>query len=127
MSDTNPPRDAANWFEIATADIERATAFYEALLNITLIHWDKTEPMRIFPADQQGVGGALVQRDYQPPSAGGTVIYLNVDSGLESALARLERLGQGGVVVPMKPIPGGKGVFACIRDCEGNHVGLHQH
>jgi len=121
------PRDAANWFEIATLEIERATRFYEALLSITLIPFDAAEPMRLFPSDEKGVGGALVQRQNQPPSPAGTLIYLNVDSGLEAALTRLEALPEGAIVVPITQVPGGFGTYAVIQDSEGNHIGLHQH
>jgi uncharacterized protein len=24
-------------------------------------------------------------------------------------------------------VPGGHGYFACVRDSEGNHIGLHSH
>jgi len=121
------PHDAINWFEIATLEIERATRFYEALLSITLIPYDTAEPMRLFPSNQKGVGGALVQRQNQPPSPTGTLVYLNVDSGLEAALTRLKALPEGKTLIPITPVPGGFGTYAIIQDSEGNHIGLHQH
>ena len=124
---TATPRDAANWFEIATLDIERATRFYEILLNMTLIQVNLGEPKRLFPASTTGVGGALVQNQRQQPSPAGTMIFLNVDSGLNAAIARMETSGMGAIVIPQTVLPNGFGVFAYIEDSEGNHIGLHQH
>ncbi len=121
------PHDAANWFEIATHDIERATKFYETLLNVTLIPVNFGEPKRLFPALETGVGGALVQNERQQPSPSGTMIFLNVDAGLGAALARMQASGTGAVVIPETMLPNGFGAFAYIEDSEGNHIGLHQH
>ncbi len=119
--------DAANWFEIPTTDLERATNFYDVLLGTTLRRDFFGEPMSLFPASTTGVGGALVQRESQQPSACGPLVYLNVDSGLAKAIERMESGKRGVVIVPITPVPGGFGSFAVVRDSEGNHVGLHQH
>ncbi len=124
---TATPRDAANWFEIATLDIERATRFYETLLNMTLTPVSFGEPKRLFPSSEAGVGGALVQNVRQRPSPAGTMIFLNVDSGIDAAMARMAAMGMGSVVIPQTTLPNGFGVFAYIEDSEGNHIGLHQH
>ncbi len=121
------PQDAANWFEIPTADLERATTFYELLLGRELRRGFFGEPMSLFASSQTGVGGALIHRDQQPPSSCGSLVYLNCDSGLASALDRMTAGKRGQVVVPITPVPGGLGIFAVIRDSEGNHVGLHEH
>ena len=46
------------WSEIAVADLKRAAAFYEKLLDAELA-FDKFGPFRIalFPHGEQGVGG----------------------------------------------------------------------
>ncbi len=119
--------DAANWFEIPTADLDRATNFYDLLLGTRLRREFFGEPMSLFPASVTGVGGALVHRESQQPSACGALVSLNVDSGLAAAIERMESGKRGVVIVPITKIPGGKGSYAVVRDSEGNHIGLHEH
>ena len=120
-------QDAATWFEIPTTDLERATLFYELLLNDSLRRETFGETMHLFPAAATAVGGSLVRRDLQKPSASGTIIYLNCRTGLAAALERMKAGRRGEVIIPITKIPGGLGHFAVIRDSEGNHVGLHEH
>lgn len=54
------PHDAVTWFEIPTADLDRATHFYEHLLDTKLHRAVFGDPMAVFPCDPEGVGGALV-------------------------------------------------------------------
>jgi predicted enzyme related to lactoylglutathione lyase len=116
--------NAITWFEIPTADFTRATQFYEAILDAKLQPFPGSEPCNMFPSEQGGVGGCLVQRPNHKPTADGTVIYLNVDGKLDATLKRAEKLGAP-VLVPRTEIPGGFGYYACLQDSEGNHVGLH--
>jgi predicted enzyme related to lactoylglutathione lyase len=118
--------DAANWFEIPTADLNRATNFYELLLGTTLRREFFGEPMSLFPSSPAGVGGALVHRDSQQPSSCGPLVYLNCDSGLAAAIERMESGKRGTVIVPITSI-GAHGSYAIVRDSEGNHIGLHEH
>jgi predicted enzyme related to lactoylglutathione lyase len=117
---------AINWFEIPTLNLERAAGFYETLLGEPLKKDGGDDAMYIFPSSQEGVGGALVHRPSQQPANGGTMVYLNVDGQLDTALARALSSGAS-LLMPKTAIPGGFGDFACIRDTEGNHVGLHSH
>ena len=116
--------NAVTWFEIPTADIDRATKFYETLLAANMIPYPGDEPYAIFPAGESAVSGALVQRLQQKPGAGGTMVYLNVDGKLDDALARAESLGSK-IIVPKTRVPGAGTYYACLIDSEGNHVGLH--
>jgi predicted enzyme related to lactoylglutathione lyase len=54
------------------------------------------------------------------------MVYLNCDGELDSVLSRVPKAG-GLVLMPKTPVPGGHGHFACLRDSEGNHIGLHSH
>ena len=119
--------DAVNWFEIPTYDLERAAQFYEMLLNVKLRRENFGEPYVLFPSTPTGVGGGLVQREFQRPSDCGALVYLNCDSGLDAALERLKASGQGALVLSKREVPGGFGWIACVRDTEGNHVALHEH
>jgi predicted enzyme related to lactoylglutathione lyase len=116
--------NAITWFEIPTADIDRATQFYETLLAAKMLPFPGPEPCNMFPSGEGAVGGCLIQRLQQQPSAQGTMVYLNVDGRLDDTLARAATL-HSTILVPKTQIPGGYGFYACFIDSEGNHVGLH--
>src|SRR5262245_32832778 len=75
-------QNAVVWSEIAVADLKRASAFYEKLLD-TELAFDKFGPFRIalFPHGEQGVGGCLVHGEGYEPSGKGTVTYLAATPG----------------------------------------------
>ena len=56
------------------------------------------------------------------PAATGTVVYLNV-ADIRPVLARVADAG-GEVLLPLQQLPDETGVFAQIRDSEGNRVGV---
>jgi predicted enzyme related to lactoylglutathione lyase len=68
----------------------------------------------------------LVKRSFRRPGRGGALVYLNCDGILDAVLARVRQAG-GLILMPKTPVPGGHGYFACLRDSEGNHIGLHSH
>lgn len=116
------------WFEIPAADFDRAVHFYEAVFGIQLRRELAWPGMAIFPYEQPGIGGAVVESknvkpDGTEPSINGVVVYLNCDGKLDSVLARLTTVG-GAVIEPKNHLPG-IGWIAQIRDSEGNRVGLH--
>ena len=117
--------DALTWFEIAAADLKRATRFYETVLGQPLkTETMGTSTMSLFPYQQPGVGGCIITGDGHSPSASGTVIYLNAGPKIDDALARVVKAG-GKVVLAKTALPGDMGFFAHMIDCEGNRVGLH--
>jgi predicted enzyme related to lactoylglutathione lyase len=120
------PTNALLWFEIPTSDLDRAQTFYETLLAVKLMRGafgDPNDEMCVFPAPGRGVAGALVHRRFQLPADGGTMVYLNVDGQLDAVLERVRTLNTD-LLAPKTAIPSGGGFFACVRDSEGNHVGL---
>lgn len=116
--------NAVTWFEIPTADFERATTFYETLLDTTLVPFPGPEKCSIIKVGEGGVAGCLTDRPTMKPSTEGTLVYLNVDGKLDATLKRAEKLGTR-ILTPRTEIPGGFGFYACVKDSEGNHVGLH--
>jgi predicted enzyme related to lactoylglutathione lyase len=117
-------RNAIDWFEIPTIDLDRAVAFYEKVLDVRL----KRErfgdmDMAIFTAEDRAVGGAIVLDPRRKPSGDGSLIYLNANGRLDEALAAVAPAG-GQIVLPKTDI-GEPGFIALVRDREGNVVGLH--
>ncbi len=116
--------NALNWFEIPVTNLDRATRFYERVLDTEL----KREvfagnPMAVFAAPPPAVGGALVVMPHRKPSADGALVYLDASGKLDAALARTAEAG--GEVLLARTDIGEPGFIAVVRDTEGNHVGLH--
>jgi predicted enzyme related to lactoylglutathione lyase len=127
MSETTTVRqNAINWFEIPCDDLDRATAFYETVLGAKMHRDTGGDPMAFFASNPEGTGGTLVRKSLQRPGRAGTMVYLNVDGELDEVIARIPTAG-GLVLQPKTEVPGGFGYFACLRDSEGNHIGLHSH
>ncbi len=121
-------KNAITWFEIGTANLKNATAFYEAVLARTM-RLENMGPSEgaVFAYDEaaDGTGGALMCGPTAPkPGAAGTLIYLDASPSLDAALARVTKAG-GQIAVPRQALPPGMGFFAHITDLDGNRVGLH--
>ncbi|MBC7620274.1 MAG: VOC family protein [Candidatus Saccharibacteria bacterium] len=121
-------KSAISWFEIPTAQLAKAQAFYEAVLQ---------RPMRpevmgpsqgaVFAYDPQrgGVGGALMMGPTAPQLVqGGTLVYLDANPSLDAAIARVVA-GGGHIALSRQALPPGMGFFAHITDLDGNRIGLH--
>ena len=122
MADMNP----VNWFEIPTSNLERAMAFYEAVLGYEL-SLNELGPLRMawFPMRQDAAGstGTLVQSEHYTPSHAGTLVYFTVAS-IDDTLEKITEAG-GTVLNPKRSI-GEYGFVAHFEDTEGNRVALHQ-
>jgi hypothetical protein len=124
MSQQSP--HAITWFEIPTADLDRASRFWETVLGVTLKREHMAgQDLAIFTRPAEGaVAGALVRDERNRPAATGTRVYLDARGDLDGALERAARAG-GKVVLPKTDI-GGPGFIALVVDTEGNTVGLHE-
>ena len=114
-----------NWFEIPATDLERAQAFYEAVLGVELSVQDMGDlRMAWFPMVQGGAGsaGSLVQAESFEPSHAGSMVYFSVDD-IEGTLERAA--AHGGKVLNGKQGIGEYGFVGHFEDSEGNRVGLH--
>lgn len=112
------------WFDVPCVDLDRAIAFYEAVLGCTIDrqHFEGVS-MGILPHDDNTVGGCLAVMSDTRPSDSGILIYLNCDGRLDEALAAVEP--HGGQVLQAKHAIGPHGFRAVVRDSEGNRVALH--
>ena len=119
--------NAINWFELQASDLNRARAFYEAILDTNLweVGGNGTHKMLMFPCDERagGVSGAICSFSTCQPGEGGTMVYLNVDGELDAVLARVVPAG-GRICMDRTAIPP-HGFIGVIVDSEGNNVGLH--
>ena len=116
------------WFDIYVDDIERAQAFYEAVLDTELMPLeDPNDPaaqMRVFAHDHtsHGAGGALVKLDHARPGPGGSMVYFSCD---DCAVEQARVPAAGGTVIRPKFPIGDHGFVAIVSDTEGNLIGLH--
>ncbi len=121
-------KNAISWFEIPTTQLDRAQAFYEAVLGSAMRREDMGPSQgAVFAYDLQGdgVGGALMMGPTAPAQAtGGTLIYLDAGPLLDAALERVVAAG-GQIALPRQALPPGMGFFAHMTDLDGNRVGLH--
>ncbi len=117
------------WFEIPVLNMDRAIAFYEAVLGIKLSKAPVMGniEMALFPMNNgMGASGALCcAPEFYKPSTDGVRIYFTSRTGdLSNELARVEANG-GRVVMPKTLISEEIGYFAVIMDTEGNCLSLH--
>src|SRR5687768_15375941 len=88
--DHMPAGHTAVWFEIPVMDMDRAVAFYNAVLAVEMTsNSDMGVPMAFFPNGD----GALIKMDEAVPGATGPVLYLNGGDDLQPMLDRVVPAG----------------------------------
>jgi predicted enzyme related to lactoylglutathione lyase len=113
------------WVDIPVLDLERAIAFYSAVLGSPVTK--EGAPGFVFgllPHSGNEVGGCLYSPDSNnSPSTVGPLIYLNAEGRL--ALAVRAVTAQGGQILQAVHQIGPHGFRAIVLDSEGNRVALH--
>src|SRR5256885_15058205 len=100
-------KSALTWFEIFVHDLDRATRFYEQVLDEKLRRQDfMGTPNAIFPHDEAAPGGALVRMKGRGPGAGG-LGDLPGGGKLEGCIGRGAKARGGGGQKKMAGGPGG--------------------
>jgi predicted enzyme related to lactoylglutathione lyase len=122
MGDFNSKYNRAVWFDIPVADLDRAAAFYMAILSVGVSKETYGDFSFCVIDHHDGNGGCLVQ-DEAEIGAGGVLIYLNVDGRIRDAVSKVVPYG-GSITKPIHSI-GPHGFRAVILDSEGNRVALH--
>ena len=123
MTDFNSQHNRAVWFDIPVADLERAQAFYAAVLGVK-VHKEKFDATEFCVLDHRdGNGGCLIREPGAVNSSGGILVYMNVDGRIRDAVAQVERHG-GKVMQALRTI-GPHGCRAIVQDSEGNRIALH--
>jgi uncharacterized protein len=116
----------SHYFEIPVTDMDRAIAFYSAVLGTDFDRQtvDGYE-MALFPHDPEapGASGALAKGDVYNPSQNGPIIYFTV-ADIDAAIARAQALGAPILFAKKEVAPGV--LVAEVRDSEGNRMALIQ-
>lgn len=130
MTDTlsyNSRYNRAVWFDIFVNDLERAMAFYRAVLGCAISKEnDQGRTFAVFAGLGGNSGRLIPVREAivaQGVHAQGVLLYLNVEGRLRDALAEVHRFG-GEVLEDVRPM-GLHGFRAVVRDSEGNRIALH--
>lgn len=118
------PTNRIVWAEIPVADMDRAKAFYSAVLQAPLTDQDGgPNPMAWLPyAGGEGVAGHIYPGEPATKGAGPTV-HLAVTGNLKDAMGRVKQAG-GEVVSDVIEIPAGKFFYAV--DPDGNSIGIFE-
>lgn len=116
------------WFEIYVRDMDRAVAFYQGMLGVSLASMadptDEQTQMMSFGMDDQGYGasGALVKMAGFEPTGSAVLVYFSCE---DCAVNAAKAAQHGGQVVKEKTAIGPYGFIALVADTEGNMIGLH--
>jgi uncharacterized protein len=121
-------RNPVGWFELYVRDIDRAKAFYEKVLGVSLTQLKQSgeslENMWAFPMNQDGNGatGAIAKMEGAPIGPGGTIVYFVCEDCAQAAKRAMEA---GGRIVKDKFSIGDYGNIALVSDLDGNVIGFH--
>jgi predicted enzyme related to lactoylglutathione lyase len=113
------------WVDIPVTDLDRAIAFYSAVLGQTVSkEGGPGFSLGILPHSETEVGGCLYMADADnAPSAKGPLLYLNAEGRLQAAVDAVA--GRGGRVLQPPHEIGPHGWRAIVLDSEGNRIALH--
>jgi predicted enzyme related to lactoylglutathione lyase len=127
------------WADIPVSDLDRAIAFYSAVLQRPLVKMPGMDSVAIPgpdepPADSDGGGRPegpmpvafdLVLTDNMRPSFDGCTVYLNADDDPEGMLQRAAEAG-GEILQPLQDMGEMVGWIGFFKDTEGNRIGVHK-
>lgn len=126
------------WADIPATDLDRAIAFYSAVLERPFLKMPGMDSVAIPGPDEppeEGGGGPtdgpmtvafdLVQTEQLKPSMDGCTVYLNAEEDPEGMLRRVTEAG-GEVLQPLQDMGEMVGWIGFFRDTEGNRIGVHK-
>lgn len=114
------------WADIPVTDMDRARAFYGAVLQADITLMDGTDgAVALLPGGTGEVTGDLALSEDRRPSADGCTIYLNSNGDAAGMMARA-LAGGGEVLVPVTFMGEMIGSIGFFKDSEGNRIGVHQ-
>lgn len=118
-------RNPVGWFEIYVQDMDRARAFYEQTLQVTLNRL-AVDGIEMWAFDMQpdagGCSGALIAVPGVASGGNSTIVYFScADCAVEAERA----VAAGGNLARGKMSIGEYGFVAMVIDPDGNLIGLH--
>ena len=123
MTDFNAQHNRVVWVDVPVSDLERANAFYAAVLGVA-VHNEEFDGFRFSVLEHdEGNGGCLIPRPEEVAADRGILVYMNADGRIRDAAAQAERHG-GRILEPITAI-GPHGFRALVLDSEGNRIALH--
>ena len=123
MGDFNSEHNRAVWVDIPVADLDRAAAFYAAVLDLK-VHKQQFGDSEFCVLDHEnGNGGCLIPKPDEISSNNGILVYFNADGRIQDAVSKVESHG-GQVLQPVHPI-GPHGFRSVVLDSERNRIALH--
>ena len=123
MSNFNAEHNRFVWVDIPVSDLDRAAAFYGAVLGVKIHHETIGEHKFCVIDLGQGNGGCLILNAEEITADAGMLVYMNADGRIHDAVAQVTAHG-GEVDQPVHAI-GPHGFRAVVRDSEGNRLALH--
>jgi len=122
MSDFNQEKNRLVWFDIPVANLDRASAFYSAVLGIGVSKEQFDNFTFCVFAHGDGNGGCLIEKAADVTEKG-ILCYFNVDKRIKAAVDAVEK--NGGRIVEGVHSLGPHGFRAIVIDSEGNRIALH--
>jgi predicted enzyme related to lactoylglutathione lyase len=123
MSDWNSRNNVGVWFDVPVADLDRAIAFYRAVLGIKVERSEFPGGAFAVFAHQDGNGGCLVPKAEEAGSKSGILVYFNVDGRIRAAVEQVT--AHAGRIAESVHAIGPHGFRAIVLDSEGNRIALH--
>ena len=123
MSGLNSRYNRIVWCDIPVADLERASAFYRAVLAIKVERMEFGGGAFALLEHDQGNGACLLPQTGYAGRIDGPLIYFNCDGRLPEAVAEVE--AGGGRIIEAVHAIGPHGLRAIVADSEGNRSALH--
>jgi len=111
------------WFDIPTRDLDRACAFYTAVLNANVARPFPGAPFAVIDHSGNDVAGCLINEPDNAPSERGPLLYMNAEGRLADAFAKA--LAHGGQMLQPIHSIAPHGFCAVLLDSEGNRIALH--
>ena len=118
-------RNPVGWFEIYVQDMEKAKAFYEAVLSTSFSRINSPSiEMWGFPSNMEhpGTSGSLVKMPGFPSGGNSTLVYFSCE---DCAVEGGRVVPAGGRIQRDKTSIGQYGFIVLAYDTEGNMFGLH--
>ncbi|HSP05600.1 MAG TPA: VOC family protein [Acidobacteriota bacterium] len=123
MSNLNSTYNRAVWFDIPVSDLDRAAAFYGAVLDVKIHRQEADGVVYCILESQGGNNGCLIPNKEEVSSNAGILLYMNVDRRIRDAVRQVEN--HGGKVIQRIHSIAPHGYRAVVLDSEGNRIALH--